>query len=96
MYYNRPELTRTNINNGTTNHSVAPVSMLQNQTNVYTSIQQQRHTEENPYTQLQPPIDELNIRISEPPEYSSIAELEPKEDPPPYELVISNPSDFKG
>ena len=70
--------------------------MLQNQTHVYTPIQQQGNTEENPYIQLQPPIDELNARISEHPEYGNVTEFEPEDDPSPYELVFSNPSYFKG
>ena len=86
-----PTYGRTSPNYGLTSPNYANPS----QDTYYSSLQPQQNNEGNTYAQLQPPLGNNNFD-GEPPAYSSIAPVvAPREDPPPYEQVTSNPVDFK-
>lgn len=96
-------------NSGNQTHHINTVPRTDNvQPNHYTSLQEQYNNYLNPYSALQETVPRAGNNIDNPPEYSSIADINmdgyntiadvqrQNSDPPPtYEESTTNPADFK-
>lgn len=94
IHYYPPGVTGTNFN-GISNRNSTSVDTLPTQTDLNILTQLPPSSEENSYTLLQPPNTEQNTQNPKPPEYSSITQPDSRDNPPPYELVMAYPADFK-